>query len=234
MTDAAPSSEGGHLARTARHEVASMSARERLGYRCLRFVIETWCRLFWRMEVQGRDRLPSTGPFILSPVHRSNIDFLVTGAAVPRVMRFMAKDSLWSAAWFGRFLEHMGAFPVNRERPDRRALRNCEEALTHGDPVVMFPEGRRMSGPTVEELQEGPAWVACRYRVPIVPVGLGHTDEAMPIGAKMIRPVKLKIVIGEPIYPDVPVTGRVPRGAVAAVTEQLREQVQRYYDLSTS
>ena len=44
--------------------------------------------------------------------------------------------------------------------------------------------------------------------------------------------MKLTVVIGEPIYPDVPVNGRVPRGAVAAVTEQLREQVQRSYDLS--
>lgn len=215
-----------------RHEVALMSWRERVGYRCLRFVLETWCRTFWRMEVQGRDRLPSAGPFILSPAHRSNIDFLVTGASIPRVMRFMAKDSLWQAGWFGRFLEHMGAFPVNRERPDRRALRNCEEALVHGDPVVMFPEGRRKAGPVVEDLQEGPAWVACRYRVPIVPVGLGRTDAAMPIGAKMIRPVRLRVVIGEPIYPDVPATGRVPRGAVAAVTEQLRTEVQRCYDQS--
>ncbi len=218
--------------RVSRHEVSSMTLAERAGYRCIRLVLEIWCRTFWRMSVEGRDRLPTTGPFILSPAHRSNVDFLVTGAAIPRVMRFMAKDSLWKAERFGRFLEHMGAFPVNRERPDRRALRNCEEALAHGDPVVMFPEGRRKEGLVVEDLQEGPAWVACRYRVPVVPVGLGVTDRAMPIGAKLVRPVRLRIIIGEPIYPDVPPTGRVPRGAVTAFTEQLRDEVQRCYDLS--
>jgi 1-acyl-sn-glycerol-3-phosphate acyltransferase len=144
----------------------------------------------------------------------------------------MGKDSVWKFGALGWLLDHMGAFPVNRERVDRAALRNCEEALALGEPLVMFPEGRRKAGDVVEDLQEGPAWVACRYRVPIVPVGLGNTDRAMPIGARWLRPGKLTVVIGEPIYPDVPVTGRVPRGSVAAVTEQLREQVQRNYDLS--
>lgn len=214
----------------ARHRVTPLSRGERIAYRCIRFVLEVWCRTFWRMEVQGRDRLPSSGPFIVAPVHRSYIDFAVIGAAVPRIMRFMGKDSVWglgAAAWM---LDHMGAFPVNRERVDRAALRNCEEALALGDPLVMFPEGRRKEGSSVEDLQEGPAWVACRHRVPIVPVGLGGTDRAMPIGAKWLRPARITVVIGEPIYPDVPLTGRVPRGAVAAVTEQLRVEVQRCYD----
>ena len=86
----------------------------------------------------------------------------------------------------------------------------------------------------MEELQEGPAWVACRYRVPIVPMALGNSDAAMPIGSKLVRPVKLRVVIGEPIYPDVPATGRVPRGKVAEVTEQLRAGVQRVFDESRS
>lgn len=216
------------------HIVAEMSRWERVVHLAIRGLLELWCRLFWRMEVIGRDRLPVTGPFIISPSHRSNIDFLVTGAAVPRVVRYMAKDSIWKVAWFGRFLEHMGTFPVNRDKPDRGALRNCEEGLAHGDPVVMFPEGRRKDGPVIEDLHEGPAWVACRYRVPIVPVGLGNTDKAMPIGSKLVFPVKIRVVIGEPIYPDVPATGRVPRGMVAEVTEVLRREVQRCYDQARS
>ncbi len=72
--------------------------------------------------------------------------------------------------------------------------------------------------------------MACRHRVPIVPVGIGNSDRAMPIGAKWLRPVKLTVIIGEPIYPDVPLTGRVPRGKVAELTEQVRDEVQRLYD----
>lgn len=212
------------------HQVTPMGRGQRLTYRIIRGILELWCRTFWRMEVRGRDRLPASGPFVVSPVHRSYIDFAVIGAAVPRIMRFMGKDSVWKVERLGRFLDHLGAFPVDRERVDRVALRNSERALELGDPLVMFPEGRRKEGPVVEDLQEGPAWIACRHRVPIVPVGIGNSDRAMPIGAKWLRPVKLTVIIGEPIYPDVPLTGRVPRGKVAEMTEQLRVEVQRLYD----
>ena len=209
-----------------------MTMTGRLVHRAIRVVLEGFCRVYFRLDVVGRERLPVTGPFIIAPIHRSNIDFLIVGAAIPPnlILRCMAKDSLWNAPWFGRFLEKMGSFPVNRDHPDRGALRCCEEALAHGDPVVMFPEGRRMQGDTLDHMLDGPAWVACRYRVPVVPVGLGNTDAAMPIGATLLRPVRVKVVIGEPIMPDVPLTGRVPRGAVAEFSERVRGELQSAYD----
>lgn len=211
-------------------EAQSMRRIDRVVHLVLRGILEGFCRVFWRLRVEGRERLPVAGPFVLAPVHRSNVDFAIAGAAVPRVMRFMAKDSIWKYPRFGRFLERMGTFPVDRTRADRNALRNCERALAQGDPVVMFPEGRRREGDEVAEVLDGPAWVACRNRVPIVPVGLGGTDRVMPIGAKVIRPVRIRVVIGEPIFPDVPLEGRVPRGAVAELSEQLRVAVQERYD----
>ncbi len=201
-----------------------------LTYRFLVGLARLLARIIWRFEVTGRDRLPTVGPFILCPVHRSYVDFLVAGMSVPRRMRFMAKDSLWRARRFGRFIEAMGAFPVDRSGADRAALRRAEEAISGGEPLVMFPEGRRQEGPSVTEMQQGPAFVACRNRVPLVPVGIGGSDRAMPIGAKMIRPAKVRVVIGEPIYPDVPLEGRVPRRVVEATTEELRSAIQGLYD----
>jgi 1-acyl-sn-glycerol-3-phosphate acyltransferase len=201
-------------------------------YAALRGFAVTVTRLLWRVEVRGRERIPTVGPFVLAPVHRSNADFLLAGVAVPRRMRFMAKDTLWKKGpgWFGRFMERLGGFPVDRERPDRRAIRTAEDAIALGDPVVIFPEGRRKEGPLVEDLYEGASWVACRQRVPIVPVGIGGSDEVLPKGSRMIRLVKVRIVIGEPIYPDVELTGRIPRRVMSEVTEELRKELQSLYD----
>ena len=119
---------------------------------------------------------------------------------------------------------------ADRTGADRTALRRAEEAVAGGEPLVMFPEGRRQEGSEIAEMQQGPAFVACRNRVPIVPVGIGGSDRAMPIGSKMVRPAKVRVVIGEPIYPDVPVEGRVPRRIVAETTERLRAELQGLYD----
>jgi 1-acyl-sn-glycerol-3-phosphate acyltransferase len=90
----------------------------------------------------------------------------------------------------------------------------------------MFPEGRRKEGPLVEDLFDGPVWVSCRTRVPVVPVGLVGTERAMPIDRPRIRPARIRVVIGEPIYPDVEISGRVRRRVVTEGTEHLRAALQ--------
>jgi 1-acyl-sn-glycerol-3-phosphate acyltransferase len=97
--------------------------------------------------------------------------------------------------------------------------------------MVMFPEGTRQYGPVVEaaKMHAGPAFVAARAGVPIVPMGIAGTDRAMPHGARWIRPVKVVIVVGEPIVPPV-VDGRVTRRLVDELTEELRRAIQAAFD----
>ena len=196
-----------------------------------------WCGLgrlvlrpMWRIDVRGLDRLPAGVAYVIAPVHRSNADFAIVAAVIPRALRFMAKDSIWKSRLLGWFIEFNGSFPVDRDHADRDALRRCEEAVAMGDPVVMFPEGRRKSGPAVEDLFDGPSFVACRNRVPIVPIAIGGSTDALPNGSPMIRRAKVRVAIGEPIYPDVPASGRVPMRALAENTEALQASLQRLYD----
>jgi 1-acyl-sn-glycerol-3-phosphate acyltransferase len=200
-------------------------------YRSIRAALMALSRLWFRLEVVDKDRMPAGGPFVLAPVHRSNIDFFLVAALTRTRMRYMGKDSLWKSAPFGRFLAALGAFPVRRGKADREALRTCMTIIENGEPLVMFPEGTRHEGDTVDEVFDGPAYVAARTGVPLVPVGIGGSDAAMPVGARWIKPAKVVLVVGDPIRPPKgDGSGRVPRRVVREMTEQLRTDVQRLYD----
>ncbi|MEY4251507.1 MAG: hypothetical protein RL691_388, partial [Actinomycetota bacterium] len=70
-------------------------------------------------------------------------------------------------------LSALGAFPVTRGSADREALKRCIAVLEAGEPLVLFPEGTRQSGPIVQPLFDGAAYVAVKAGVPIIPVGIG-------------------------------------------------------------
>ncbi len=223
MTEAAPAEPSA--------SVAGLPTRaERVLYRVVRWLAVLVARLLWRLEVHGAEKVPP-GPFVLSAVHRSNIDFLLVAAVTRRRMRYMGKHTIWKYAWLGRFFTALGAFPVHRGSADREALRTSQAVLEAGEPVVMFPEGTRRTGPVVQELFEGPTFVASRTGVPIVPVGIGGSEAAMPPGSKLIRPGKIVLVIGDPIPAPVPEEGRrVARRQIRETTEQLRTTLQELFD----
>jgi 1-acyl-sn-glycerol-3-phosphate acyltransferase len=204
---------------------------ERLGYRAISGGFHGLAKLYFRLEIHGREHVPTDGPFVLAPVHRSNLDFILASTVYPSRMRYMGKASIWKVKPVGRLISLLGAFPVHRGTADRESLRTCLQVIENGEPLVMFPEGTRRSGPVVEDLFDGPAYVAARTGVPLVPVGIGGSAEAMPVGAKLIRPHKIVIVVGEPVRPPVgDGTGRAKRRAVRELTEALRVSVQAVYD----
>lgn len=203
---------------------------QRAWYTAIRAIVVGFCRLFWRLSIIGAEHVPASGPFVLAPVHRSNVDFAIVAACSRRRMRYLAKDSLWKLG-LGRVWESLGAIAVARGTADREAMRALEASLGTGEPVVMFPEGTRQSGPVVQPLFDGVAYVASRARVPIIPVGIGGSERAMPKGSKMIRPVKITVVIGPAIVPEAREEGaRVPRRAVGELTARLKDDVQRLFD----
>lgn len=189
------------------------------------------CRLFFRTSYRGIENVPKQGAYIVAPVHRSFVDFGLAAGITRRRMGFMGKDSLWRNRFVGGFIGALGAYPVKRGAPDREALRRTLEFLETGEPVVLFPEGTRRSGPVVSGLHEGAAYVACRAGVPIVPVGIGGSERAMKKGRRVPRPVKVYVVVGPPIHPPVPGEGRpTARRAVHQLTDDLQKALQAAFD----
>jgi 1-acyl-sn-glycerol-3-phosphate acyltransferase len=204
---------------------------ELVWYSIARAIVAGFCRVFWRVKVVGREHVPASGPFVLAPVHRSAVDTLLCGCVTRRRLRFMGKDSLWKYRLSAVLFSSLGGFPVHRGTPDREALRRCEEAVRSGEPVVLYPEGTRRAGPKVQPLFEGAAFVAARTGVPIVPVGIGGSEWAMPKGSRGMRPVKVAMVIGKPIEPPARGgAGRVSRRKVAETSEVLHQELQGLFD----
>ena len=199
-------------------------------YAVVRALLVGFCHVWFRMRVEGTERIPKTGPFILAPVHRSNLDTPIVAGVTRRQLRFMGKDSLWKATRaFSWFISSLGAFPVSRNSADREALRRCQSVLESGQPLVLYPEGTRKSGPLVDELKDGPAFLAARTGAPIVPVGIGGSQRAHDKGHKFVRPVKVVVLVGEPIWPASG-EGATKRSAVKALTAQLHDEIQRLFD----
>ena len=205
--------------------------RRSLFYRVCRTLLIGILRAWFRPRIRHRDRVPTTGPAIIAPVHRSNVDFAFSALLTRRKLFFMAKEELWKARWFGRLLEVWGVFPVRRSGADRESVRRAEDVLRGGHLLVMFPEGARQSGATVGELMEGVAFLAARTGATIVPVGISGSDRAMPKGAKFVKPVAITVSVGEPITPVARDGGqRVTRSQIHELSAALRVGLQAAYD----
>jgi len=202
-------------------------------YRFLRVLVRLINIVAFRTSVSPKGRVPAEGPVIIAPVHRSFIDFFVASEVTDRKLHYMAKDSLWKNSFLARILPSVGAFPVHRESADREAMRRAQQVLDAGEVLILFPEGERRSGPVVQDLHEGVAFLAARTGATVVPVGIGGSASVMPKGTRLPRPRHIHLEVGEPIVPPARSgSGRVPRSRVHALTEELNESLQDLYDRS--
>jgi 1-acyl-sn-glycerol-3-phosphate acyltransferase len=206
---------------------------DRIAYHTVRLIVTWFCRIWCRMTVDGRENVPAEGLFLLAPTHRSILDTPIASGVTRRRMRFMGADKYWKNKAFGRLLTALGGFPVTRGTADREALKRCIAVLEGGEPLVLFPEGERKFGPLVQPLFDGATYIAVKAGVPIIPVGIGGSEHAMPKGVKFIRPRKLHVVIGKPIQASTEAdTPKAQRDAARKLTVELHTELQRLFDIA--
>jgi 1-acyl-sn-glycerol-3-phosphate acyltransferase len=204
----------------------------RLAYRLTRAIVVGWVRIYLRASIEGREHVPRAGAFVLAPVHRSYVDTPIAASVTRRRLRFMGKDTLWKYRFSAWVLSSLGGFPVTRGTADRQALQRCIHVLESGEPLVLFPEGERKSGPVVQPLFDGAVYVAVKAGVPIVPVGIGGSERVMPKGKNFVYPRKVHVIVGEAIPAPVSDGGRLPRATLREHSALLHAELQRLFDLA--
>jgi len=200
-------------------------------YRSVRRTIMTVLYPYFRVKRRGQEHLDISGPVIVAPVHRSNLDTPLLSGMSRRRLRALSKESLFSNKYFGAFLAALGAFPVRRGAADREAMREAVKMLEAGEQIVVFPEGGRQTGPRVESVFDGMSYLASRTGAVIVPVGIAGTEAAMATGTRLPRPVRVAMVAGPPIRPP---GGRMTRPQMSRFSEEVRQRLQAVFDEAQS
>lgn len=197
-------------------------------YSFARAVMLGLCSLAFRVRVTGTENVPPTGAYIVAPSHRSIFDVPFSAYITNRPVRFLAKEELFSNRFFDWFFTKLGAVKVERGTADRGALRVLEAALREGSPVALFPEGTRGSGPEIGPLFDGATYLAVKLGVPIVPVGVGGSEQILAKGKILPRLHRVAVVVGKPVTPP-PVEGRSRRTAATRMTAELALELQRCF-----
>jgi 1-acyl-sn-glycerol-3-phosphate acyltransferase len=144
--------------------------------RFLMWLLRVFFRTAMVMKVEGRENFPLDGSVILAANHVTNFDVFPMQFSVPRAICFMGKSELFNTL-LDPLLRILCAFPVNRGEKDEWALRHARKVLAHGQPLGMFPEGKRSKGRGLSVAKTGTARLAIEMNCPIIPVIVIGTDK---------------------------------------------------------
>jgi 1-acyl-sn-glycerol-3-phosphate acyltransferase len=189
--------------------------------------------LGFRFTIEGGEHVPDTGGAVVVSNHVSYFDFMFVGLATRpkrRLVRFMAKKSIFDNPVSGPLMRGMHHIPVDR-RAGAAAYGAAVEALQAGELVGVFPESTISRSFRPREFKTGAARMAIEAGVPLLPIVTWGGQRVWTSGhrPRWERNVPVTMRIGDPM----PVT---PNMTVAGLTEALRatfiemtEQVQRDY-----
>ena len=158
----------------------------------------TFFKFFHSFRTSGTDSLPA-GPLILAPNHASYLDPPATGCGLFRVTYYLARHTLFKPPIASWLLPSIGSIPVNQNSPGPSSLKNIFEVFKNKGTLVLFPEGQRTFDGNLRKAEPGIGMIAARANVPVVPVHIIGSREAMPRNGSWhpFRPIR--VVYGQPM-----------------------------------
>ncbi len=178
-------------------------------------------KYFCKWEVKGLDNLPLDGPVILIANHTSYWDPVVLASISERPVHFMAKSELFKIPIFGYVVKRLNAFPVDRKKSDRAAIRAATTVLNEGKVLGMFPEGTRIRTGELGEFKMGASLLATKTGAKIIPVALINTRNIFSKG--LFR--KFQVIIKEPYIIEQNKDKKVTSRRLQEVTQEIKAQI---------
>lgn len=185
-------------------------------------------RVLGRPSVVGGGNLPTTGPVIIAGNHLTVVDSFFLVLLVRRRVTFIAKSEYFTGrgikgAAIRWFYSSTGQVPVDRRGADASApaLDAAKSILRQRKAWAVYPEGTRSPDGRLYKGKTGLARVAIETGAPVVPVVMHGTLRVNPVGSRMWRPGKVRMVVGEPLDFTRYAGGENNRAILRAITDEV-------------
>ncbi len=196
------------------------------------FLFYLFYRLKYKLRIYGRENIPKKGCFIVAPNHESHLDPPLIGVVFIRPLRYFAKIELFKYPVFSMLIRSMGAVPISPNPRDlKRLFRWTKYFADTKQPFVIFPEGRRTKDGELQPGRPGIGFIVQQTRLPVVPVYIDGTFEALPIGSSWLSPSRITVRIGSPIdfvsKLNIEPSNKMDKELAQQISNQIMEEIKR-------
>ncbi len=162
-------------------------------------------KLYFRLEVKGIENIPKSS-CIIAPIHQSMLDGFLLESTLPygilRNTFFLAFEAVFGTKLLRPISNHGQTLLIDADNHLKLSMQRSALPLKKKKNLVIFPEGARTRDRKLLEFRPFFAMLSQTYKVPIVPVIIDGSFEALQAGKLFPSPKKITITYLKPIYPD--------------------------------
>jgi 1-acyl-sn-glycerol-3-phosphate acyltransferase len=172
--------------------------KKTFSYRLFRFVFGIFFRVWFRLKVFHRERVPRTGGVILASNHVCYFDPVFVVSSLERMVVGLTRESAFKFPINGFLLRSWRMIPVDQSGSGR-GLKTFLSRLRGGDAVIMYPEGTRSPTGQIQAPQPGIGFIIIKSEEPVIPIKIFGAYEAYGRHIWVPRPYEVQIKFGEPL-----------------------------------
>lgn len=177
----------------------SMMLSSRIGYA----VLKLFMKLFFRLEARGLENISGSGNFIIAPNHASYLDGFVVVLSLPfsvvRNLYSLGISDFFAGSLKSWFANKAHVIPIDSSAYLNRALQTSAYVLRHGRSLCVFPEGGRSPDNSLLEFKKGVGILAVEMGIPVIPVYIKGTFEALPREKVWPTFTRISVTFGMPL-----------------------------------
>lgn len=186
-------------------------------YFVIYFILYPFFKIFYRIEVYGRENIPKDRSILVAANHISYFDPVIVSLAAKKPIAYMAKEELFHVPVLSQIIQILGAFAVNRKKLELATIKSAKTVLTTDWLLGIFPEGTRIKTGKIGNVQKGFGYLAKATNSEILPMGIVGSNTCCG---------KLIVRIGKPL--PVPES---PEAAIKAWSEAISQLTGLEYDI---